>query len=809
MYGDYFDMSSNLYQLFQEVETKGHVLSNCWQSFYDEIIQHLPESYHPEMEELSTKLEGALAQLIDDLHNPTLTLATTGTTSSGKSTLVNFLCGAEIVPVATSEMSAGVVTIEYSQDKALTISKTEGATWECGYWAQISDQEIYRLLEDAMLSYINNRESSPGLACPNALIQYPFRFLKDFDLNLPHRTKVKILDLPGLAHVGDESNAEVIRQCREALCLVTYNSAETDPNKTLELLQEVVQQVKALRGSPARMLFILNRIDEFRADRSWPFSEERFVEKTVKSIKDELTDQLQEYQSDIENIEIVKFSSWPALLAIQIKNIDPIAKVGASRKAKGHFYFLIEETLDELPGNPNRWSDHDFSRVAIDLQEKSYAQNFEQLLKKHITTHFPQLVIPQIVERFYVQAGNSMVEWSIQTTNAILNSSQTKYDAECAKIADVRNSLREFLDQSDLQLRAPFEKISEVITAKKNKDSMLYLEKTIKELQEVEPYSLIKDHLYPMYGWRRDIGQGINQVLEAVADSLTKGRVKLEGIIFHKANRQSVQQLENLLKSLIGMGYTGAVAKNGENRIAKTAEEQKNLQLLNQQLNSFALQLSIVMQEILSGICNESGDRIYDSINELFKFHLSVLEQRSSEIAPSLSIKFPESQLIKINQHPQFIIEMEAGFVVTDGTWQEKIEKEYKERPWQFLFLLEKTKTRTEYQQRTSLNADIPKVSILLETWLHQAKKAELNIASQILDWFIKQIDFLKKNVSTVQDEVFDRYQNRLDQAKQNISIDHEKEKNIWEPIHRKALHLKQEFSTLRLTTGGESNYNE
>ena len=82
-------MSSNLYQLFQEVETKGHVLSNCWQSFYDEIIQHLPESYHPEMEELSTKLEGALAQLIDDLHNPTLTLATTGTTSSGKSTLTN------------------------------------------------------------------------------------------------------------------------------------------------------------------------------------------------------------------------------------------------------------------------------------------------------------------------------------------------------------------------------------------------------------------------------------------------------------------------------------------------------------------------------------------------------------------------------------------------------------------------------------------------------------------------------------------------------------------------------------------------
>jgi len=93
------------------------------------------------------------------------------------------------------------------------------------------------------------------------------------------------MDLPGLAFVGDQGNANVIKQCREALCLVTYNSEETDPQKVSNLLQEVVQQVKELRGTPARMLFILNKIDVFRRDgNNWTKSEERFIEKTVTNM---------------------------------------------------------------------------------------------------------------------------------------------------------------------------------------------------------------------------------------------------------------------------------------------------------------------------------------------------------------------------------------------------------------------------------------------------------------------------------------------------------------------------------------------
>ena len=201
-------MGQKSYEVFQAVENKANLLAGYWGDFKTEIIQHLPESYHGEIYELSSNLEKALEVLINELRHPTLILATTGTTSSGKSTLVNFLCGADIVPTAVSEMSAGAVTIEYNQEKGLIIEKTPGALWKCGEWKNISDEEIYDLLYDAMSSYIDAREEQPNLACPQANIYYPFRLVKDESLlELPKGVRVKLLDLPGLSYVGDERSS--------------------------------------------------------------------------------------------------------------------------------------------------------------------------------------------------------------------------------------------------------------------------------------------------------------------------------------------------------------------------------------------------------------------------------------------------------------------------------------------------------------------------------------------------------------------------------------------------------------------------
>ncbi|MEG4440758.1 dynamin family protein [Microcoleus sp. AT9_B5] len=795
-------MSKQLYKVFDEVEFKAQLLAKYWNNFYTEISEHLPDTYQPEMQELSIKLDEALSNLVDQLRNPTLTLATTGTTSSGKSTLVNLLCGAEIVPVAVSEMSAGAVTIEYSKEKSLIIHETPGALWECGEWRGIREEKIYQRLYQVMISYIENREKQPNLACPQSTIFYPFRLVKDSKLELPQGTRVKILDLPGLAYVGDQGNADVIKQCREALCIVTYNSAETDAHKVKSLLQEVVQQVKDLGGSPARMLFTLNRIDVFRADKNWPETENRFVENAIRDIKNELTEQLQEYTEDIEKLQVVKLSTWPALLALQIQNNDDIYSAEACKKADNNFNGLIDEDiLEVLPRNVQKWSRHDRNRVAEALWHKSYAEAFQQNLRGHITQHFPQLVIPQILERFNLSAGNAVTEWATQTTTAILNSSEERYKQECEKISQIRADLEGFLEISDTKLKEPFErldtKVKQVLGKQSEDDVVKYIRTVISELLKVEPYNELGVKLHPVYSWENEFQRGINQVLEAVAKSLETGRVDLDNPNLKRANVLKVNLLARNLNRLVKLGYTASAAKHGKTMEARTEEEKNKLKEINEELNELAIHLNLVIKDVLKHISRQELDRIYQAVSELFRCHLSSLEKGANNRAPKIAIKFPESELIKVESNLTFNFPFQAGFAITKGKWEEAVQVERQKRTWYTLWIGKKTIYETEYRTRSSDNADIPSVENLLEGWVMQAKGEDSERVNQVASWLLEQIDCLKKNVDKVQSDILDRYQERLDKAHQEITLDYEKQRNVWQPMEQKAQNLAQEFSCL------------
>jgi GTPase Era involved in 16S rRNA processing len=819
-------MSNKLYKVFEDVEQNAKLFSKYWYNFSTEIYHHLPDTYHSELQELTEKLEIAIESLVNELQNPILTLATTGTTSSGKSTLVNLLCGAEIVPVAVSEMSAGAVTIEYSQEKSLIIHETPGALWECGEWIGISDEKIYQRLYDVMISYIDNREKQPNLACPQSTISYPFRLIKESKLELPRGAKVRIMDLPGLAYVGDEGNANVIKQCREALCLVTYNCAETDKEKVRSLLQEVVEQVKDLGGSPARMLFILNRIDVFRADRNYPETENRFVENAVRSIKKELTEHLKEYTDDIEKSKVVKLSTWAALLALQIKSYDEIYSIKACKKADNHFNGLIgEDILEDLPRKVEKWSMHDRNRVADALWQKSYAEEFQQCLREHISQHFPRLVIPQAIERFNVAAGNAITEWALQTTTAVLNSSEKQYQQECEKISWIRSTLETFVQISNNNLSKPFEeintKVKQVIAKPSEDDSVFYLEKKLKELQNLEPYDELGEKLYPLYGWRRELGRGLNKILEAVAKSLETGRVDLDIPHLKKANVSNLTLLNKNLNRLINLGYTASVAKEGKKMEARTDLEKNQLKQINEELNELSIHLNIVMEDVLKQISNQELNRMYQAVVELFNCHLSYLEKEANKIAPHMAIIFPKSQLVKIEKHPIITFKFKAGFAITQGTWQEEKEtiitlEEAHQRntkgksglDWlagtiqgfvgdfvgQGVILQKKY---IDYVPRSSDNAAIPNVRSLLEGWINQAEEEQINISNQIVCWLLEQIHCLKINIDNIQNDIIDRYQARLNKAKHDLTLNYENNRNIWQPMQQKAQTLIKDFNNL------------
>ena len=800
-------MGQKSYEVFQAVENKANLLAGYWGDFKTEIIQHLPESYHGEIHELSSNLEKALEVLINELRHPTLILATTGTTSSGKSTLVNFLCGADIVPTAVSEMSAGAVTIEYNQEKGLIIEKTPGALWKCGEWKNISDEEIYDLLYDAMSSYIDAREEQPNLACPQANIYYPFRLIKDESLlELPKGVRVKLLDLPGLSYVGDERNLAIIKQCREALCLVTYNSEETDPYKVDNLLSEVVDQVKDLGGSPARMLFILNKIDVFRKDQRWPRSEQRFIEKTTKNIKLELTKQLREYNEEIENLTILKLSTWPALLALQIQENKELVEdileelptikdkwsehdqsrinqlLRPHEQAIDHFQFLIKNAIrkGELDNDPKKWTVSQQEQIAKELFKQSYAEEFEDKLSKHIAEHFPKLVIPQAIEKFNVAAGNSIAQWAVQTTTAILNSSEENYQQESELLSQTKENLDSFLQASNAKLRQPlavFEKLD--IDTKTADNLVASLREAINELQFTPPYDQIQEKLVPLVEWREALKTVIRNVLEAVVKSLDNGRVDLDNINFKKANVNQVNMLKNNLDILIQLGYTGSDARNGLLITAKRDKEKLNLQIIKKELNNLSINLTIILSQILKRVSAQEINRIEESVSELFRFHIKHIEKGAEEKAPNFVIKFPQSELNTFTRKLEFDFNLESDIEISSGTY-----RSFKHWLWM--------------KKKESMIAEIPSTETLLQNWIHQfQQQGEPEMLCLMFEWLLEQIDDLKKNVDHKTNDIFNSYLTSLEKAQQEITTNYEETQIIWKPIQERAKFLEQSLAEL------------
>ena len=167
----------------------------------------LTEDGHREILQNFYCLKESLYYLKDQAEYPELVLATTGMTSSGKSTLANFLIGEAILPSAVQEMSAGLVRVKHGEKRSLTIPETKGATWETGRWENLTADEVSQRLEATMMAFREEEESNKEVEPVLFEIEWPIRFAeRKKELNLPEGTQVTILDLPGLKAVNDKRN---------------------------------------------------------------------------------------------------------------------------------------------------------------------------------------------------------------------------------------------------------------------------------------------------------------------------------------------------------------------------------------------------------------------------------------------------------------------------------------------------------------------------------------------------------------------------------------------------------------------------
>ena len=194
------------------------------------------------------------------LKKPSLRIVTIGTTSSGKSTLVNGLVGRQIAPMNADEMSAGVLHLVHAERNRLYIRQC-GDLWPETDQLGLSNDEMYETVRNGFKTY-NEKKADKELPMPEIRIEAPlFPAVWPELLGLPEGVGIEMFDLPGLNSVKDKKNLKIIQKyLKECFSLVVMDYSHTDRTARDKLFSEVKEIVDNLpKGYP--ILFILNRID--------------------------------------------------------------------------------------------------------------------------------------------------------------------------------------------------------------------------------------------------------------------------------------------------------------------------------------------------------------------------------------------------------------------------------------------------------------------------------------------------------------------------------------------------------------------
>ena len=194
------------------------------------------------------------------LKKPSLRIVTIGTTSSGKSTLVNGLVGRQIAPMNADEMSAGVLHLVHAERNRLYIRQC-GDLWPETDQLGLSNDEMYETVRNGFKTY-NEKKADKELPMPEIRIEAPlFPAVWPELLGLPEGVGIEMFDLPGLNSVKDKKNLKIIQKyLKECFSLVVMDYNHTDRTARDKLFSEVKEIVDILpKGCP--ILFILNRVD--------------------------------------------------------------------------------------------------------------------------------------------------------------------------------------------------------------------------------------------------------------------------------------------------------------------------------------------------------------------------------------------------------------------------------------------------------------------------------------------------------------------------------------------------------------------
>ena len=760
-------------------------------------------------------------EAVQRLENPSFRIATLGTTSSGKSTIVNALIGRKIAPIEAGEMSGGVLTIKHSQEQKLIIAETKDAVWETGEWTGLSDEDLYQRIRTVMHSYHDARKKREYVA-PQITAQVSLLPASNSSLlGLPNGIGVELIDLPGLKSVQDRANlATIQKQVNKAFSLVALDYMQVDDEHRKRLLEELKKVVEYLQGRTDSMIFILNRVDNRGAD-DLPLSVR--IDKLREEIKEVLS--LPELPDVLPfNARLLYYAqcAWGSgafnepspinqelrlkLLKAMFQDCAGVIKLNTKENRDLKNWFRdIEDRVED-----NEAIDDETMRQILHYSlEWSGGRELWDRFRVRVQESFAELVIlPALLEVF--DNYNALAQSLDILIQARKINNQEQVEQEKDKIANIRQDLQKNIKIFKEEFQGDIKAIIELLKIDPND----HIEaKQIAEKKGIDGFSLI-----------------LNAVAEVEGD-LTK--VLIVPVRDALKNNQGAFDLRDKLREVTSPSLADDISKAYDNvsrRLSKfspkseylvkriRADDDQGKKELEHDERYFRLLYHTMREAIsaraefflqgkaqqfeqaLESLVNEQVKRLkvclsdekFSSIN-LEKAAISNLRKKLAQNLPTLPEKFFElSEPIKQNRSKQKeVVGTKTEYETRTKTVNENYTESYQDGS---CFSSTKTRTKTRpvtsnYQEAVTRNIyeDIeyvelflPSPDLMAKQWLSGIEKGKGSLWDILLDWILKRLE----NVTSIFEESVDEITNLAERALQQqltiIEENFEQQKQFW-----------------------------
>ncbi|MEY3868415.1 MAG: hypothetical protein RLZZ338_2306 [Cyanobacteriota bacterium] len=761
-------------------------------------------------------------EAIQRLKHPSFRIATLGTTSSGKSTIVNALIGRKIAPIEAGEMSGGVLTIKHSQEQRLMIGQTEDAAWDTGEWTGLNDEDLYQRISAVMHCYHDARKKREYVA-PQIAAHVPLLPACDASLlGLPNGIGVELIDLPGLKSVQDRTNLATIQeQVNKAFSLVALDYMQVDDDHRKRLLEELKKVVECLQGRTDSMIFILNRVDNRGAD-DLPLSERIYkLREEIKKVLSlpELPDVLPfnarllyyaqcawgsgslNEPSTVDQATRSKF-----LKALFEDCLNPIFQCIGNNVELGQWFFNLRMPI--ISGN--NIDDETMRKILHYSLEWSGGRELWDRFRVRVQKSFSELVIlPALLEVFnnYDALAQSL---DIVIQSRKINN-QEQVEQEKDKIANIRQDLQKNIKKMGKEFKGEIKQMIAWLKSDDHPNTRIKIKQSA-EKKGFNGFSLIFDAVNEVEGDLTKVlivpvrdalknNQGAfelrDKLREVTLPSLADDISKAYDNVSRRLSKFSPKS-EYLVKRIRADDDQGKKEIEHDERYfrllyhtMRKAISARAEFFLQGKAQQFAQALESLVDEQVKRLKVCLSDENFSSIN-LEKAALSNLRKKLAQNLPTLPENFFElSEPIKQNRSKQ------KEFVGTKTEYETRTKTEYEnytEDEDGSCFSSTKTITKTrpvtrEYQEAVTQNIykDIeyvelflPSPDLMAKQWLSGIEKGKGSLWDILLEWILKRLDDVSSNFEESVDEITNLAERALQQQLTIIEENFEHEKQFW-----------------------------